>query len=623
MSRQLRSATSTQGRNMAGARALWRATGMRDSDFGKPIIAVVNSFTEFVPGHVHLRNVGKLVADAIVEAGGVAKEMNTIAVDDGIAMGHGGMLYSLPSREVIADSVEYMVNAHCADAMVCISNCDKVTPGMLIAAMRLNIPVVFVSGGPMEAGKNIDPSVIIGDAKTGHGNLITVMNATANDEVSDDALLAIEKLACPTCGSCSGMFTANSMNCLTEALGLSLPGNGSILATQVARRDLFVRAGEMIVDLCHRYYDEEDDSVLPRNIANKDAFHNAMTLDMAMGGSSNTVLHLLAVAHEGGIDFDLEDIAELGRTVPCLSKVAPNHNDYHMEDVHRAGGIPRILGELDRGGFLTHTVHTIHSPSLDEWLGAWDPKSPTVTDEAIELWKAAPGNVRTTEAFSTSNTWAELDLDQENGCVHDIEHAYTANGGLTVLFGNLAPEGAIIKAAGIDPSLFHFEGRARVMESQDEAIEKILDNTVEAGDVVVIRYEGPAGGPGMQEMLYPTSFIKGRGLGKACALITDGRFSGGTSGISVGHISPEAADGGLIGLIEDGDPIIIDVNEGLLQLDVPEEEIERRRVAQEAREHPWTPLNRDRVISPALQLYAATAMSASKGAARDVSRVLR
>lgn len=623
MSRQLRSATSTQGRNMAGARALWRATGMRDSDFGKPIIAVVNSFTEFVPGHVHLRNVGKLVADAIVEAGGVAKEMNTIAVDDGIAMGHGGMLYSLPSREVIADSVEYMVNAHCADAMVCISNCDKVTPGMLIAAMRLNIPVVFVSGGPMEAGKNIDPSVIIGDAKTGHGNLITVMNATANDEVSDDALLAIEKLACPTCGSCSGMFTANSMNCLTEALGLSLPGNGSTLATQVARRDLFVRAGETIVDLCHRYYDEEDDSVLPRNIANKDAFHNAMTLDMAMGGSSNTVLHLLAVAHEGGIDFDLEDIAELGRTVPCLSKVAPNHNDYHMEDVHRAGGIPRILGELDRGGFLTHTVHTIHSPSLDEWLGAWDPKSPTVTDEAIELWKAAPGNVRTTEAFTTSNKWAELDLDQENGCVHDIEHAYTANGGLTVLFGNLAPEGAIIKAAGIDPSLFHFEGRARVMESQDEAIEKILDNTVEAGDVVVIRYEGPAGGPGMQEMLYPTSFIKGRGLGKACALITDGRFSGGTSGISVGHISPEAADGGLIGLIEDGDPIIIDVNEGLLQLDVPEEEIERRRVAQEAREHPWTPLNRDRVVSPALQLYAATALSASKGAARDVSRVLR
>lgn len=623
MSRQLRSATSTQGRNMAGARALWRATGMRDSDFGKPIIAVVNSFTEFVPGHVHLRNVGKLVADAIVEAGGVAKEMNTIAVDDGIAMGHGGMLYSLPSREVIADSVEYMVNAHCADAMVCISNCDKVTPGMLIAAMRLNIPVVFVSGGPMEAGKNIDPSVIIGDAKTGHGNLITVMNATANDEVSDDALFAIEKLACPTCGSCSGMFTANSMNCLTEALGLSLPGNGSTLATQVARRDLFVRAGEMIVDLCHRYYDEEDDSVLPRNIANKDAFHNAMTLDMAMGGSSNTVLHLLAVAREGGIDFDLEDIAELGRAVPCLSKVAPNHNDYHMEDVHRAGGIPRILGELDRGGFLTHTVHTIHSPSLDEWLGAWDPKSPTVTDEAIELWKAAPGNVRTTEAFSTSNKWAELDLDQENGCVHDIEHAYTANGGLTVLFGNLAPEGAIIKAAGIDLSLFHFEGRARVMESQDEAIEKILDNTVEAGDVVVIRYEGPAGGPGMQEMLYPTSFIKGRGLGKACALITDGRFSGGTSGISVGHISPEAADGGLIGLIEDGDPIIIDVNEGLLQLDVPEEEIERRRVAQEAREHPWTPLNRDRVISPALQLYAATAMSASKGAARDVSRVLR
>lgn len=623
MSRQLRSATSTQGRNMAGARSLWRATGMGDEDFGKPIIAVVNSFTEFVPGHVHLRHVGRLVADAIHAAGGVAKEMNTIAVDDGIAMGHTGMLYSLPSREVIADSVEYMVNAHCADAMVCISNCDKITPGMLIAAMRLNIPVVFVSGGPMEAGKDIDPSMIIGPATTGHGNLITVMNATANDVVSDDALLAIEKASCPTCGSCSGMFTANSMNCLTEALGLSLPGNGSTLATQAARRDLFVRAGELVVELCRRYYDEEDDSALPRSIATEAAFRNAMTLDMAMGGSSNTVLHLLAVAHEGGVGFDLEDIAELGKTVPCLAKVAPNHNDYHMEDVHRAGGIPRILGELDRAGLLDHEVTSVHTATLEEWLATWDPKSPTVSEAALELWKAAPGNVRTTEPFSTSNQWDELDLDAENGCIRDVAHAYTANGGLTVLFGNLAPEGAIIKAAGIDPSLFHFEGRARVMESQEEAIDRILDKTVEAGEVVVIRYEGPAGGPGMQEMLYPTSFLKGRGLGKACALITDGRFSGGTSGISVGHISPEAADGGLIGLIEDGDRIIIDVNEGLLRLDVPEEEIERRRAAEEAREHPWTPKNRDRVVSPALQLYAATALSASKGAARDVSRVLR
>lgn len=623
MSRQLRSATSTQGRNMAGARSLWRATGMGDEDFGKPIIAVVNSFTEFVPGHVHLRHVGRLVADAIHAAGGVAKEMNTIAVDDGIAMGHTGMLYSLPSREVIADSVEYMVNAHCADAMVCISNCDKITPGMLIAAMRLNIPVVFVSGGPMEAGKDIDPSMIIGPATTGHGNLITVMNATANDVVSDDALLAIEKASCPTCGSCSGMFTANSMNCLTEALGLSLPGNGSTLATQVARRDLFVRAGELVVELCRRYYDEEDDSALPRSIATEAAFRNAMTLDMAMGGSSNTVLHLLAVAHEGGVGFDLEDIAELGKTVPCLAKVAPNHNDYHMEDVHRAGGIPRILGELDRAGLLDHEVTSVHTATLEEWLATWDPKSPTVSEAALELWKAAPGNVRTTEPFSTSNQWDELDLDAENGCIRDVAHAYTANGGLTVLFGNLAPEGAIIKAAGIDPSLFHFEGRARVMESQEEAIDRILDKTVEAGEVVVIRYEGPAGGPGMQEMLYPTSFLKGRGLGKACALITDGRFSGGTSGISVGHISPEAADGGLIGLIEDGDRIIIDVNEGLLRLDVPEEEIERRRAAEEAREHPWTPKNRDRVVSPALRLYAATALSASKGAARDVSRVLR
>lgn len=621
--RQLRSATSTHGRNMAGARALWRATGMGDGDFDKPIIAVVNSFTEFVPGHVHLRDVGKIVAEAIKDAGGVAKEMNTIAVDDGIAMGHAGMLYSLPSREIIADSVEYMVNAHCADAMVCISNCDKITPGMLIAAMRLDIPVVFVSGGPMESGKNIDPETIIGPSLHGHGNLVTVMNATANDSISDDALLQLEKRACPTCGSCSGMFTANSMNCLTEALGLSLPGNGSLLATHAARRDLFSRAGKLIVDLCRRYYDEGDDSVSPRAIAGCDAFHNAMTLDMAMGGSSNTVLHILAIAQEAGVDFDLADIAGLGQTVPCLSKVAPNHNDYHMEDVHRAGGIPRLLGELDRAGLLRHTVHSIHSDDLDTWLNQWDPRSERVSQEALDMWHAAPGNVRTTQAFSTSNRWADLDLDAHNGCVRDVEHAYTANGGLTVLFGNLAPEGAIIKAAGIDPSLFHFEGRARVMESQEEAIERILDKSVQAGDVVVIRYEGPSGGPGMQEMLYPTSFLKGRGLGKACALITDGRFSGGTSGISVGHISPEAADGGLIGLIEDGDRIVIDVTQGLLHLDVDEKEIERRRLAQEARERPWTPQARQRPISAALQLYAATAMSASKGAARDVTRILR
>lgn len=623
MARQLRSATSTQGRNMAGARALWRATGMGDSDFGKPIIAVVNSFTQFVPGHVHLKDIGQLVASEIEKSGGVAKEFNTIAVDDGIAMGHGGMLYSLPSREVIADSVEYMVNAHCADAMVCISNCDKITPGMLIAAMRLNIPTVFVSGGPMEAGKNIPEDAIVGPSHSGHGNLITVMNATANDAVSDDELGQIERLACPTCGSCSGMFTANSMNSLTEALGLSLPGNGSTLATQVSRRGLFERAGRLVVDLCQRYYNDEDDSVLPRSIATRDAFWNAMSLDMAMGGSSNTVLHLLATAVEAKVNFTLSDIAELGRTVPCLSKVAPNHNDYHMEDVHRAGGIPAILGELDRGGFLRHTVHAIHSPSLEQWLADWDVRGGHATDEAIALWHAAPGNVRTTEPFSTSNQWTELDLDTVEGCIRDVEHAYTASGGLTVLTGNLAPEGAIIKAAGIDPSLFHFEGTARVMESQEEAIEKILDKTVRAGDVVVIRYEGPSGGPGMQEMLYPTSFIKGRGLGKECALITDGRFSGGTSGISVGHISPEAAAGGLIGLVEDGDRIIIDVNEGVLSLDVPDEEIERRRATQERRENPWTPVNRDRQVSGALRLYAATATSASTGAARDISLIRR
>ena len=607
---------------MAGARSLWRATGMDDDDFGKPIIAVVNSFTEFVPGHVHLRNLGKLVSDSIVKAGGVAKEFNTIAVDDGIAMGHGGMLYSLPSRELIADSVEYMVNAHCADAMVCISNCDKITPGMLIAAMRLDIPTVFVSGGPMEAGKNIPKDAIIGDSQWGHGNLITVMNATADDAVDNQELSLIEKLACPTCGSCSGMFTANSMNCLTEALGLSLPGNGSTLATHAARKNLFVRAGEIIMDLCQRYYEQEDGSVSARGIATKDAFWNAMSLDMAMGGSSNTVLHILAVAREAGVDFTLDDIGYLGENVPCISKVAPNHNDYHMEDVHRAGGVPALLGELDRADLLRHSVHSVHSPDLRSWLDDWDIRGGKATSKAFELFSAAPGNLRTTEPFVVTNKWAKLDTDAETGCIRDIAHAYTSSGGLTVLYGNLAPEGAIIKSAGIDPELFHFEGTARVMESQEEAIDKILDKTVQAGDVVVIRYEGPSGGPGMQEMLYPTSFIKGRGLGKKCALITDGRFSGGTSGISIGHISPEAALGGLIGLVEDGDKIIIDVNQRLLHLDVPETEIEHRRAAQEARLHPWTPVNRDRQISPALQLYGATALSASQGAARDVSRIL-
>lgn len=606
---------------MAGARALWRATGMGEADFGKPIIAVANSFTQFVPGHVHLNQVSSIVAEAITRAGGVAKEFNTIAVDDGIAMGHSGMLYSLPSRELIADSVEYMVNAHCADALVCISNCDKITPGMLIAAMRLNIPTVFVSGGPMEAGRGIDPAAIVGEATSGHGNLITVMNATANDAISDDELAAIERAACPTCGSCSGMFTANSMNCLTEALGLALPGNGSTLATHVERRGLFEEAGRLVVELAHRYYDDEDETALPRTIASRAAFTNAMTLDMAMGGSSNTVLHLLAVAHEAGVDFGIDDIARLGREIPCLAKVAPNHNDYHMEDVHRAGGIPALLGELDRAGLLDHTVTSIHTPTLRQWLSDWDIRSDKPQPRALDLFRAAPGGKRSVDPFSTDNRWKDLDVDAASGCIRDVAHAYTANGGLTILTGNLAPRGAVIKAAGISPDLFTFTGKAIVMESQEEAIEKILDKTVQAGHVVVIRYEGPAGGPGMQEMLYPTSFLKGRGLGKACALITDGRFSGGTSGISVGHISPEAADGGLIALIEDGDEITIDVTKEELTLHVSEEEIARRRAAQEAREAPYTPRARARVVSDALKLYAACAMSADRGGARDVSRV--
>ena len=619
MSRPLRSRTSTHGRNMAGARALWRATGMGSEDFGKPIIAIANSYTQFVPGHVHLKDMGDLVASAIQEAGGVAKEFNTIAVDDGIAMGHAGMLYSLPSRDLIADSVEYMVQAHCADALVCISNCDKITPGMLNAALRLNIPVIFVSGGPMEAGKAV---IADGVAKT-HLNLINAINYSADDNVSDQALATVEENACPTCGSCSGMFTANSMNCLTEALGLSLPGNGSTLATHSARKELFLEAGRTIVDLARRYYDDEDDTAAPRGIATRAAFANAMALDVAMGGSTNTVLHVLAAAQEAEVDFTLEDIDAISRKVPCLAKVAPNHPDYHMEDVHRAGGIPALLGELDRGGLLDHDVTSVHTPTLRAWLDDWDVRGGKATERATALFHAAPGGVRTTQAFSTSNVWESLDTDGAGGCIRDVAHAYTVEGGLAVLRGNLAEDGAIIKTAGIDPDVFHFVGRALVCESQDEAVDKILRKEVEPGHVVVVRYEGPSGGPGMQEMLYPTSFIKGRGLGKVCALITDGRFSGGSSGISVGHVSPEAAAGGTIGLIEDGDEIEIDVETRLIRVNVPDEVLADRRAKMEARENPWRPVDRDRYVSPALQAYAAMATSADRGAVRDVSRIRR
>ncbi|MDN6705706.1 dihydroxy-acid dehydratase [Corynebacterium glyciniphilum] len=608
-----RSSVTTQGRNAAGARSLWRATGMKDSDFDKPIIAIANSYTQFVPGHVHLKNVGDIVAEAVQEAGGVAREFNTIAVDDGIAMGHSGMLYSLPSREIISDSVEYMVNAHQADAIVCISNCDKITPGMLNAAMRLNIPVVFVSGGPMEAGK----AVVVDGVAHAPTDLITSISASASEQVSRQGLMTVEQAACPTCGSCSGMFTANSMNCLTEALGLSLPGNGSTLATHAARRNLFSDAGRVIVDLCRRYYGEGDTSVLPRNIATKEAFQNAMALDMAMGGSTNTVLHILAAAQEGGIDFDLQDIDDLSRSVPCLSKVAPN-SDYHMEDVHRAGGIPRILGELWRGGKLNEGVHTVHSPSLAEWLEEWDVSAAAPSQKAVDLYHAAPGGVRTVEPFSTENVWDELDTDAENGCIHDVEHSFTSDGGLVILRGNLSPDGAVIKSAGIDESLWHFSGPALVVESQEEAVDVILKKKVTPGDVIVVRYEGPSGGPGMQEMLHPTAFLKGSGLGKKCALITDGRFSGGSSGISVGHISPEAAGGGLIGLVENGDTVTIDVHNRQLTLDVPDEEIARRRSAMDASENPWKPVTRQRKVTKALRAYAKMATSADKGAVREV-----
>jgi dihydroxy-acid dehydratase len=608
-----RSSVTTQGRNASGARALWRATGMTDEDFEKPIIAIANSYTQFVPGHVHLKNVGDIVAEAVREAGGIAREFNTIAVDDGIAMGHSGMLYSLPSREIISDSVEYMVNAHKADAIVCISNCDKITPGMLNAAMRLNIPVVFVSGGPMEAGK----AVVVDGVAHAPTDLISTMSASANDQVTQQGLLTVEQAACPTCGSCSGMFTANSRNCLTEALGLSLPGNGSTLATHEKRRALFSEAGRLVVDLCRRYYGEGDESVLPRSVATKNAFRNAMALDMAMGGSTNTVLHILAAAQEGGVDFDLQDIDDLSKFVPCLSKVAPN-SDYHMEDVHRAGGIPRILGELWRGGKLEEDVHTVHSASLAEWLEAWDISAEHPSQQALDLYHAAPGGVRTTVPFSTDNVWDELDTDPENGCIHSVDNAITSDGGLVILRGNLSPDGAVIKSAGIDESLWHFSGPALVVESQEEAVDVILKKKIKAGDVLVIRYEGPSGGPGMQEMLHPTSFLKGSGLGKKCALVTDGRFSGGSSGISVGHVSPEAADGGLIGLIENGDTVTIDVHNRSLTLDLPDEEIERRRAAMDASDRPWKPDHRQRKVTKALRAYASMASSADKGAVRIV-----
>jgi len=599
---------------MAGARALWRATGMTDDDFGKPIVAIANSFTQFVPGHVHLRNLGALVADAVAEAGGVGREFNTIAVDDGIAMGHGGMLYSLPSRELIADSVEYMVNAHCADALVCISNCDKITPGMLIAALRLNIPTVFVSGGPMEAGKTVAIEGIVHSRI----DLIDAMIASSNEAVTDAQLGEIERSACPTCGSCSGMFTANSMNCLTEAIGLALPGNGSTLATHAARRALFQRAGRVVVDLARRYYDGDDASVLPRAIANAHAFSNAMALDVAMGGSTNTVLHLLAAAREAGLDFGVSDIDAVSRRVPCLSKVAPNTPKYHMEDVHRAGGIPAILGELHRGGLLHRDVTTVHSSTVDEWLSTWDVRSGQASPEAVELFHAAPGGVRTTEPFSTTNRWDRLDTDAAEGCIRDVAHAYTADGGLAILSGNIAPEGCVVKTAGVPEEVWRFTGPAVVFESQEDAVSGILADKVKAGDVVVIRYEGPKGGPGMQEMLYPTSFLKGRGLGKACALITDGRFSGGTSGLSIGHISPEAASGGLIALVEDGDPIEIDIRERRITLAVTDETLQARRIAQEKRDHPYTPVDRQRTVSAALRAYASMATSASDGAYRRV-----
>lgn len=618
---QYRSYTTTQGRNMAGARALWRATGMKDGDFNKPIIAVVNSFTQFVPGHVHLKDLGQLVAREIEAAGGVAKEFNTIAVDDGIAMGHGGMLYSLPSRDLIADSVEYMVNAHCADAMVCISNCDKITPGMLMAAMRLNIPAVFVSGGPMEAGKVI--KAVNGGEKIIKLDLVDAMIKAGDSTVSDADVAEIERSACPTCGSCSGMFTANSMNCLTEALGLSLPGNGTIVATHSDRKELFLRAGRLIVEITKRHYEQDDYSVLPRSIATKEAFENAMALDVSMGGSTNTVLHLLAAAHEAQVPFTMADIDRISRKVPCLCKVAPMTDKFHIEDVHRAGGIVAILGELARAGLLDTTQHTVHSPTMGEAIEKYDIKR---SDDAAvhQLFRAAPGGVPTQVAFSQSERYASSDLDRSTGCIRDLEHAYSKDGGLAVLYGNIAEKGCIVKTAGVDESILKFSGKARVFESQDAAVEGILGDTVHEGDVVIIRYEGPKGGPGMQEMLYPTSYIKSKGLGKACALFTDGRFSGGSSGLVIGHASPEAAEGGAIGLVEEGDMIDIDIPSRTINLRVTPETLAQRRAAMEARgTDAWKPVNRERYVSQALQAYAALTTSADRGAVRDLSQLKR
>ena len=603
-----RSKTSTHGRNMAGARGLWRATGMKDEDFGKPIIAVVNSFTQFVPGHVHLKDLGQLVAREIEAAGGVAKEFNTIAVDDGIAMGHDGMLYSLPSRDLIADSVEYMVNAHCADAMVCISNCDKITPGMLMAAMRLNIPVVFVSGGPMGAGK----VKFRGDEKA--IDLVDAMVVAADESYTDEEVAAFERSACPTCGSCSGMFTANSMNCLTEALGLSLPGNGSIVATHANRKKLFLKAGRLVVELAKRYYEQNDDSILPRSIATKAAFENAMTLDIAMGGSTNTVLHLLAAAHEAEVDFTMDDIDNLSRKVPVLSKVAPAKSDVHMEDVHRAGGIMAILGELDRAGLLQTSVPTVHEKTLKDALDKWDIIR-TEDADVYEFYRSSPGGVPTQVAFSQNRYYSTLDGDREKGVIRNAEHAFSKDGGLAVLYGNIALDGCIVKTAGVDDSILKFTGTARVFESQDSAVEAILDHKIVAGDIVVIRYEGPRGGPGMQEMLYPTSYLKSKGSGKDCDLITDGRFSGGSSGLSIGHVSPEAAEGGAIGLVEDGDTIQIDIPNRSIHLDVDDATMAHRRTAQEAKG--WHPAEeRKRKVSKSLKIYAMHSTSAAKGAVR-------
>lgn len=617
---QYRSRTSTHGRNMAGARALWRATGMKDEDFSKPIIAVVNSFTQFVPGHVHLKDMGQLVARQIEAVGGVAKEFNTIAVDDGIAMGHGGMLYSLPSRELIADSVEYMVNAHCADAMVCISNCDKITPGMLMAAMRLNIPVVFVSGGPMEAGKVYSPD---GKTVVQKLDLVDAMIQAADPNVTDEQAEAVERSACPTCGSCSGMFTANSMNCLTEALGLSLPGNGTIVATHARRQGLFERAGSLIVDLAKRYYEQDDESVLPRNIATYQAFENAMTLDVAMGGSTNTVLHLLAAAQEAGVEFTMADIDKVSRRVPCLCKVAPATPEFHMEDVHRAGGIMAILAELARADLLNLDVGNVHSGTLREAIKRWDVKGDNV--KAIsDFFRASPGGIPTQVAFSQDRYYQELDTDRAKGCIRDKANAYSQDGGLAVLYGNLAINGCIVKTAGVDESILTFTGTARVYESQDDSVAAILDGVVKAGDVVIIRYEGPKGGPGMQEMLYPTSYLKSMGLGKSSALFTDGRFSGGSSGLVIGHASPEAAEGGNIALVQDGDTIEIDIPNRRIHLAISDEEMAARRAEMESRgSKAWKPVNRERVVSQALKAYAALATSADRGAVRDVSQLDR